>query len=231
MSNEFLPFAIGGGANVESQASYSASPVVTNGFQTGLVPSNRFNKALRQASFMASCLAQYIANTLGVSTLDNGNVATMLTYLGELFGNLIGGAANEIPYQTGANTTAFITAPSVAGTALTWTGSAFAWASGVVSAILHSTDYTINYGSAVIEQYIENSTGVNTTLTITYPAAFPTHSYIPSWTVYDTSGEGPPDQVVLSVQSYSLSGCVLNVGVNGGSTSRTVTIAVTVKGY
>jgi hypothetical protein len=43
--------------------------------------------------------------------------------------NLAGGNANEIPYQTKADTTAFITAPTVASTVLQWSGSAFQWAS------------------------------------------------------------------------------------------------------
>jgi hypothetical protein len=42
--------------------------------------------------------------------------------------NVAGGAANQLPYQTGAGTTSFITAPTVASTSLTWNGSAFTWA-------------------------------------------------------------------------------------------------------
>jgi hypothetical protein len=41
--------------------------------------------------------------------------------------NLAGGAANQIPFQTGAGATAFAVAPTVSSTALTWNGSAFAW--------------------------------------------------------------------------------------------------------
>ena len=48
--------------------------------------------------------------------------------------NLAGGAANQIPYQTGASTTSFITAPTTAGYALTWSGSAFAWANSIATA-------------------------------------------------------------------------------------------------
>jgi hypothetical protein len=42
--------------------------------------------------------------------------------------NIAGGAANRIPYNTGAGTTAFITAPTVTSTYLQWNGSAFTWA-------------------------------------------------------------------------------------------------------
>lgn len=42
--------------------------------------------------------------------------------------NLAGGKANEIPFQIGAGSTSFVTAPTSAGTVLQWSGSAFTWA-------------------------------------------------------------------------------------------------------
>ena len=41
--------------------------------------------------------------------------------------NIAGGSANQIPYQTAADTTNFIGTPTTTGTYLTWTGSDFAW--------------------------------------------------------------------------------------------------------
>ena len=41
--------------------------------------------------------------------------------------NIYGGAANKIPYQTGANTTSFIDAPTSSGTLLKWNGTGFEW--------------------------------------------------------------------------------------------------------
>lgn len=41
--------------------------------------------------------------------------------------NQAGGAANQIQYNTAANTSSFIAAPTVANTYLQWNGSAFAW--------------------------------------------------------------------------------------------------------
>jgi len=41
--------------------------------------------------------------------------------------NLAGGTANQVPYQTGAGTTSFIVAPTVANRFLKWDGSAFLW--------------------------------------------------------------------------------------------------------
>lgn len=41
--------------------------------------------------------------------------------------NIAGGAANRVVFQTATDTTGFAVAPTVAGTYLGWTGSAFAW--------------------------------------------------------------------------------------------------------
>jgi len=57
--------------------------------------------------------------------------------------NLAGGTANQIPFQTGAGATSFITAPTIASTALTWSGSAFAWSSAG-NAVTISDDTTTN---------------------------------------------------------------------------------------
>jgi len=43
--------------------------------------------------------------------------------------NLAGGTANQLAYQTGAGATSFVTAPLTANYVLTWSGSAFTWAS------------------------------------------------------------------------------------------------------
>lgn len=49
--------------------------------------------------------------------------------------NVAGGAANQIVYNTGASTTAFIAAPTVANTFLEWTGSAFQWATNPLGTV------------------------------------------------------------------------------------------------
>jgi hypothetical protein len=49
--------------------------------------------------------------------------------------NLAGGAANQIPYQTAAGTTAFATAASGTNTVLNFNGSAFTWVNGTISGV------------------------------------------------------------------------------------------------
>lgn len=57
-------------------------------------------------------------SNLNVATAGSADAAT----------NVAGGAANQIVYNTGANTSAFIAAPTTASTYLSWNGTAFAWA-------------------------------------------------------------------------------------------------------
>ena len=77
---------------------------------------------------------------LNITSSNIGNYAPGLTGIGAtgtwnigVSGNavgLFGGEANRIPYQTSANHTAFIPAPTAAGTTLTWNGSVFSWIPG-----------------------------------------------------------------------------------------------------
>ena len=70
----------------------------------------------------------FAAGTITAALSGNATTATTAT-------NLAGGAANQVPYQTGAGATAFTSAPSAGGQVLTWNGSSFTWSasSGGVS--------------------------------------------------------------------------------------------------
>lgn len=59
--------------------------------------------------------------------------------------NLAGGGANQIAYQTGADTTGFVTAPTTAGTALSWDGSSLTWASAGGAALADDTTTNATY--------------------------------------------------------------------------------------
>lgn len=80
-TNELLPFAEGGSANVEPQATYATDTQRTNGQQPGIARSAINNKAIRQANFMASNMAQFICNTTGADVLDNTVDAQLLAQL------------------------------------------------------------------------------------------------------------------------------------------------------
>jgi len=61
--------------------------------------------------------------------------------------NLLGGAANRLVYQTGTNTTSFLAAPSVAGTALVWNGSALTYGSPSYAGNVTGTVAVVNGGT------------------------------------------------------------------------------------
>ncbi|HVI10242.1 MAG TPA: hypothetical protein VND65_18270 [Candidatus Binatia bacterium] len=96
---DYLPFAAAGGSNVESQGSYAGSTHQLTGFVTGVALSPQLNKVWRQASVMASAMANYIADLTGLNVLDDGNVAALtvkiaMTMLLSEYGGTSGGSAN-----------------------------------------------------------------------------------------------------------------------------------------
>lgn len=79
-TNDFLPFATGGSANVLSQAAYAGSGYATGNI-SGIASSAFNNKAIRQATYLVSCLAQFLSNTTGFDVLDDGNMSEVLDTL------------------------------------------------------------------------------------------------------------------------------------------------------
>lgn len=78
MSNDFLPFAVGGAANVETQSDYVAdTATLQNGFTGGIAKSDKLNKVWRQSSIMAAVLAQFIVDQSGQNAVDDGTTATL----------------------------------------------------------------------------------------------------------------------------------------------------------
>jgi len=72
--NQFVPFATGVGANVITPTALAALAATSTGFQSGVAQSQQLNAVWRQSSFVASAIAQIIADT-GVNANDDGNVA------------------------------------------------------------------------------------------------------------------------------------------------------------
>lgn len=77
MTNEFLSFAAGPGESVESQSDYQAAAYRTAGFQYGVLPHQRLNKALRQSSNMSAAVADAVSTLTGRDMLDNGDVSAL----------------------------------------------------------------------------------------------------------------------------------------------------------
>ena len=109
--------------------SYNGSAAVT-----AAVDATSVNTASKVVARDAS--GNFAAGTITAALSGNATTATTAT-------NTAGGAANQISYNTAAGTTSYIVAPTVAGTYLNWTGSAFAY-----SAISTPSSVTFNNGGA-----------------------------------------------------------------------------------
>lgn len=85
--NNFLPFCpTDTGGNLLTQSAYNLSTDRTSGNKPGIASAALNNRALRQANFITSNLAQLASNITGDDTLDDNNSTNMLATLGKAFG-------------------------------------------------------------------------------------------------------------------------------------------------
>jgi hypothetical protein len=74
-TNDFKAIASGVGANVITQPAFEAlSSFLANGYSSGVVASDQFNKVIRQSSFIAAAIGQFVANA-NINAVDDGDVA------------------------------------------------------------------------------------------------------------------------------------------------------------
>lgn len=80
-TNNFKPFAAASGANVISQADYEAMTALATGFTAGVAKSAQINKAIRQGTFIAAGVAQFVADASSADVLDDGDLNKFSTLL------------------------------------------------------------------------------------------------------------------------------------------------------
>lgn len=77
-TNDFVPFCpTDNGSNLLSQADYLVDPQLAIGNAPGIARLKLVNKALRQATYIASGFAQYLLNKTGDSVLDDENMTNL----------------------------------------------------------------------------------------------------------------------------------------------------------
>lgn len=76
-TNYILPFAVGSGANVPSDADWAISDVLAQGFQQGRAASKKYNKAFRQSTAVASGFGQFTADYSAIDFTDSLSPQTM----------------------------------------------------------------------------------------------------------------------------------------------------------
>lgn len=89
--NNFKPFAIAAGANVTIQLDWEALPALASGFQSGKASSAQVNKALRQATFIAAALAQFVSEQTGSDVLDDGELTGFVAKISEAIDKKVNG--------------------------------------------------------------------------------------------------------------------------------------------
>ena len=106
---------------------------------SGAISTGTWNASVIGASYGGTGVAGTLTGVLygnGTSAHTVATAAQLVSAIGSTAvtnstntTNVLGGAANQIVYNTGSGATSFITAPSTANTYLEWNGSAFVWAS------------------------------------------------------------------------------------------------------
>lgn len=98
---DFLPFANTPGSDVTSQPDWviALAPAgsLVDGFPSGIVEKEKFNKAIRQATVMSAALANFVSDTLGEDVLDDGNLANLISQITQA----VQESANEGAWSTG----------------------------------------------------------------------------------------------------------------------------------
>jgi hypothetical protein len=117
---------------------------VTN--TTGNLPAKTSSTKL---SFVPNTGVLSATSFSGAGTGLTGTASSLTAGSATLATNVAGGSANQIVYQTGANTSSFITAPTVSSTYLQWNGSAFVWASAGGGGGSGTTTYPLTIGTGL----------------------------------------------------------------------------------
>lgn len=105
MGSQFTAFGLAPGAGyVETPLAWSLNPIRQSGFGPGKVLKQNLNTPIRQASTIATVLAQFIANNQPADVNDDGDLVTLLAQLQLALSNFTSGSGlGLIVSMTGAS--------------------------------------------------------------------------------------------------------------------------------
>ncbi|MDT1222148.1 hypothetical protein RNQ65_15780 [Escherichia coli] len=132
--NDFKAFATDRNANVMSQEEWEALPALLSGFTAGKASSAQVNKVIRQASFIAAALAQFVSDKTQRDVLDNGDLPGFVELLGSGF---------AVEYLSRKNPFGDIKSDGTVKTALENLGLGDISATGVATGSMGETGYAI----------------------------------------------------------------------------------------
>jgi hypothetical protein len=159
---DYLPVATAVGNNADSQVNFAGSGYQTLGFQTGIALPQQANKIWRQTSMMTAALANFIANTLSINVLDDGNLAALIT---NLTNAITAGAGSAPTFKTnGVNNALQSLLNLVAGTNITLANTS----GGIVTvsaAGISAPAFETNGVTNVLQTLLNLIAGANITLT------------------------------------------------------------------
>jgi hypothetical protein len=140
----------------------------------------------------------FAAGTITAALSGNATSAT----------NVAGGAANQIVYNTGSGTSAFITAPSASGQVLNWNGSAFNYVAGTISGVALGSNLNSLTAGTFLVGTAYNGSGAQT------------------WTV-DATSANTASKVVARDASGNFSAGTITAALSGNATTATTAGTIT----
>ncbi|HBE5325251.1 TPA: hypothetical protein KMA89_001056 [Escherichia coli] len=170
--NDFKAFATDRNANVMSQEEWEALPALLSGFTAGKASSAQVNKVIRQASFIAAALAQFVSDKTQRDVLDNGDLPGFVELLGSGF---------AVEYLSRKNPFGDIKSDGTVKTALENLGLGDISATGVATGSMGETGYAIfpmmiggTRKTLIMQWGVMTSLRSGDTAVINLPIAFPT---------------------------------------------------------
>jgi hypothetical protein len=100
-TSNFSAFGLGAGAFVYTPAAWAANPVRSSGFPPGLLLKEQLNTPIRQASSIATMVANFIAANQAADVQDNGDLVTLLAQFQSAIASFVG--SNASGYTLGSS--------------------------------------------------------------------------------------------------------------------------------